>query len=201
MTLRPVGGSTRPTRAAGTPAACRALAAAPGMRGVDRRPAGRRTSAGRSRSCTSSGSRSVRHPGAAAEVLRVGPPAARHVPLDQRQDARRAAEPPPTSNSSVHAAGRGHLRRVADQTEAGDVGAARARRRPAALCSASAAARFSVHHRARWPPSTPSRGRALELERRRDDAGAERLWSGTARRRPRAGVRPDAPRSTSPVTA
>ena len=90
-------------------------------------------------------------------------------------------------------------RRVAEQAEAGDVGAgmnAVQRRR-----SASAAALFSVRIDA-TARSTRSRRGAAELDRRADDAGAERLGQDQARRpacapalvRMRVG-------STAPVTA
>ena len=77
---------------------------------------------GSNRSCTRSGSHIRRNARVGTEVLRVGAAPAGHVVLDQRSNTgqqrnRRRLE----LEGAV--AGRGHLRRVADEAETGHVGA------------------------------------------------------------------------------
>ncbi len=131
----------RPIRAAGTPADAKAASQIRPDSEAPRRRAGRRRSAGSYRRSTRS--RRCRPPrGRAAEMLPVGSPAARNVAPHER--ARAVDQRNRTGLDFERAAAcRGHLGRMADQPEPGDV-RARVHDRRRRFSRTSAAARFSV---------------------------------------------------------
>ncbi len=116
--------------------------------------------------CTSSGSRSAEIRAPAPKCCAFVRPPTWHVPQDQRPDARQQRNRRRFECSSVHAARDRHLRGMADQAEAGHIGARVHGTRSGSACSASAATRLSVVIE-RIAASIDVAGRALELQRGR----------------------------------
>ena len=138
----------------------------------------------------------------AAEVLRVGPCRRRGCCLRRQSRSTPSSSGTPSGvDLDGHAAGGGHLGRVADQPEARSRRCTHARTPAGSASSASLAARFSVTIDAS-PRSTSASRRPPELDRRGDDARCRAASSGAGRRRvgPRRSSR-SARGSTSPVTA
>ena len=182
MTACAARGRTVPTRAAAMPAAAKAAAAASACAGST--AASRPPEVCGSKSSSSGGRpRAGRSRPTRREVRLVGLHPARPVARAARA-RRESAAPRRPRRAASRRWPRAISRGVADEAEAGDVGAARGRCRAGSVVQRVGAARFSVSITS-TAASIALLRRAPELDRGGDDAGAERLGQEAARR-PRA---------------